>query len=69
MEPPAQRPELSPIRSRVLGGTVYLRKEDVLAYLRDTANGWRARSSSEVTIVSADCVRAIADELAKVGPR
>lgn len=65
----AHRPELSPIRSRVVAGSVYLRKEDVLAYLRDTAKGWRTRSSSEVTIVSADCVRAIADELAKVGPR
>lgn len=55
------------MRSRVISGAVYIRQEDVIRYLRETAHDWAAGSRSEVTIVAVDCVNGIADQLAKVG--
>lgn len=54
------------MRARRLNGAVYIRQEDVLRYLRETARDWAAGSRTEVTIVAVDCVNMLADQLAKV---
>lgn len=59
-------PRVSALRSRRINGAVYIRQEDVVAYLRDTARDWLAGSSTEITLITSDCVRQIADRLAKV---
>lgn len=59
-------PRFDAVRARKFDGHVYMRQEDVLQYLRNTASDWLAASSTEVTIVSAACVEGIADRLAKV---
>ena len=56
----------SAIRSRTINGVVYVRKEDIVKYLRETARDWAAGSRSEVTIVAVDCVNQIADQVARV---
>jgi len=58
--------EFSAIRSRTINGASYVRKEDVVLYLRETAAGWVDRSSSEITHVCSDIVRQIADQIEKV---
>lgn len=54
------------LRARRISGGVYMRQEDVVRYLRETAADWAAGSRSEVTIVAVDCVHQIADQLGKV---
>lgn len=54
------------LRARRVSGAVYMRQDDVVQYLRETARDWAAGSRTEVTIVAVDCVNAIADQLAKV---
>ncbi len=59
---------LNEMRSRTLDGAEYIRKEDVVRYLRDTTRDWLASSHTEATRVTAACVNQIADQIEKVGP-